>query len=159
MYKIEKITSKYDYIISEIIKNVGLEFGAIGNGYGTADKEVNNMSMYYHDEERAQYLIALINEAVVGGCGIAKFVNDPNTCELKKLFLLKEARGLGVGKDLTIKSINYAKTVGYKQCYLETTSHMTSAVKLYESIGFTHLTKALQGTIHQSCDVWMLLKF
>jgi putative acetyltransferase len=33
---------------------------------------------------------------------------------------------------------------------------MTSAISLYEKLGFKHLAKPLAGTIHNGCDVWML---
>jgi putative acetyltransferase len=36
---------------------------------------------------------------------------------------------------------------------------MTSAIALYEKLGFTHLERPLDGTIHGGCDVWMLKAF
>ena len=40
--------------------------------------------------------------------------------------------------------------------HLDTLQSMTSAIVLYEKLGFEHLDKPLEGTIHNSCDVWML---
>lgn len=152
----KEISRKYDQKISEIILKVGEEFGAVGEGFGPGDQEVLNMSLHYADEKDSLYLIAIHDEEVVGGCGIAPFHPDKKICELKKLFILPTARGLGIGKQLTLKCLQYAKSKGYKQCYLDTLSNMHSAIALYESLGFVHLDRPIDGTIHNKCDIWML---
>ncbi|MCG7496425.1 GNAT family N-acetyltransferase [Vibrio sp. Of7-15] len=155
-YKIEDIASKYDGEICHIIKEVGKEYGAVGEGFGPSDPEVSCMSQHYSDKTRSLYLVATINGKIVGGSGIAAFNGSDKVCELRKLFLLPESRGLGIGKALTLQCLEYAKSKGYTQCYLDTLTSMTSAVSLYEKLGFTHLDKPLDGTIHSGCDVWML---
>ncbi|CAH0540137.1 GNAT family N-acetyltransferase [Vibrio marisflavi] len=152
----QEITPKYDQEICNIIREVGKEFGAVGEGFGPGDEEVLNMSHYYCDEKISLYLIAINNGEVVGGCGIAPFNSEQMVCELKKLFILPQARGLGIGKALTIKCLEYAKSKGFKKCYLDTLSNMQSAISLYENLGFTHLAQPIDGTIHNKCDVWML---
>lgn len=155
-YKIGNITSEDDKTICRIIKGVGKEYGAIGEGFGPSDPEVIGMSQHYNDKTRSLYLVATINGKIVGGSGIAAFNGSDKTCELRKLFLLPESRGLGIGKALTLQCLEYAKSKGYTQCYLDTLTSMKSAVSLYEKIGFIHLDKPLDGTIHSGCDVWML---
>lgn len=161
-YEIKLIEKEYDEAICQIIKSVGAEYGAIGDGFGPSDPEVLAMSQYYKDEDRSAYFVVLMNNEVVGGGGIASF-NDgtDNTksndiCELRKLFLLPETRGLGIGKALTKQCLDFAKSKDFKQCYLDTLASMTSAIKLYEHLDFKHLKKPIQGTIHGGCDVWML---
>jgi len=153
--KIVEVTPEVDGLVCEIIKNVGEEYGAVGEGYGPSDAEVENMSQHYSDIN-SLYLVAKLNGKVVGGCGVAPFNESSNVCELKKLFLLKESRGYGVGKSLTIQCLEYAKQQGYQQCYLDTLSNMDSAIRLYEKLGFEHLSEPLSGSLHNSCDVWML---
>ena len=155
-YIIEKISPSYDEVICKIIIKVGTEFGAIGEGFGPSDDEVLNMSRHYRAEERAVYFIAKIDGIVVGGGGIASFDETLNICELKKLFLLPEGRGLGIGSTLVKRCLDFARSQGYKQCYLDTLSNMKAAIALYERSGFTHLDKPIGGTIHNSCDVWMI---
>ncbi|WP_023603558.1 GNAT family N-acetyltransferase [Aliivibrio logei] len=155
-YRIVKITPEHDNDICYIIKNVGVEFGAVREGFGPSDDEVLEMSKHYHEKNRSRYLILLLNGRVVGGCGIAPFDSSDTTCELRKLFLLPEARGRGFGKTMADKILNFAKEAGFTQCYLDTLSSMKSAVKLYENLGFEHLPKPIDGTLHNGCDVWML---
>lgn len=155
-YQVISISKEHDAIVCEIIKAVGAEHGAVGEGYGPSDPEVNCMSEHYLDQTRSLYLVALVDGKVVGGCGIAQFADDENVCELRKLFLLPESRGLGLGKTLTESCLTYAKSKGYLQCYLDTLSNMKPAISLYERLGFEHLEQPLMGTEHSSCDVWML---
>ncbi|WNO60220.1 GNAT family N-acetyltransferase [Rheinheimera sp. MMS21-TC3] len=153
---ITEISPQYDAKIAEVIKQVGAEFGAIGEGFGPSDPEVEAMSQHYHAYDASRYFIALVNNKVVGGSGIAPFNGSSEVCELRKLFLLPQSRGLGIGKTLTEKCLEYAKSSGYSQCYLDTLHSMTTAIALYELLGFKHLQQPLAGTIHNGCDVWML---
>ncbi len=157
-YQIFEITSEFDADICKVIKSVGIEFGAIGEGFGPSDNEVLQMSQHYNDRYQSKYLLAAIDGEIVGGCGIAKFNDNPEICELKKLFLTPQSRGNGIGKQLCLQLIAYAKGVGYQQCYLDTLANMTSAIALYESLGFNHRQQPLTGTVHNSCDIWMLKK-
>lgn len=150
------ITAIQDDEISQIIKIVGAEFGAIGEGFGPSDAEVLAMSRYYTLDKRSLYLVASVNGHIVGGCGLAPFNDSQQTCELKKLFLLPQGRGLGLGKQLSEQCLAFAKQQGFSQCYLDTLSSMKSAIGLYEKLGFAHLTQPIEGTEHGGCDVWML---
>ena len=155
-YKIEEIKPEHDQKVCQIIKHVGTEYGAIGDGFGPSDPEVLNMSQYYNDKSRSIYLVAIIDGQIVGGCGIAAFNERSDVCELRKLFLLPESRGLGLGKALTVNCLAYAKKKGFGKCYLDTLSNMKSAITLYENLGFQHLPRPLDGSEHSGCDVWML---
>ena len=155
-YDIVRIQPEHDDAVCRIIKKVGKEFGAIGDGFGPSDEEVLSMSKYYNEDNKSVYLVAIIEGSVAGGCGIAPFNNSLEICELRKLFLLPENRGAGIGKDLTLKCLSFARSKGFTQCYLDTLSNMKAAIALYENLGFRHLDEPLGGTIHGGCNVWML---
>ena len=155
-FTIETIKAEHDVKICQVIKSVGAEYGAVGDGFGPSDPEVEAMSHYYKDETNSRYFVVMVNDQVVGGGGIAAFNGSNKVCELRKLFLLPASRGLGLGKNLTQTCLDYATKSGYAQCYLDTLTNMHSAITLYEKMGFKHLDEPLQGTIHGGCDVWML---
>ena len=155
-YQIQEIEPQYDTKVCEIIKNVGEEYGAIGEGFGPSDPEVLAMSQHYDDSSSSLYLVAIVEGNIVGGSGVSAFNGSNEICELRKLFLLPESRGLGLGKKLTESCLDYAKSKGYQKCYLDTLTSMKSAISLYEKLGFQHLDQPLGGTIHSGCDVWML---
>lgn len=158
-FKIVRIRSEFDLAICTIIKETGAEFGAIGEGFGPSDLEVSQMSQHYQLATKSLYLVALIDNKVVGGCGIAPFETSSVTCELRKLFLQPASRGLGIGKALTQQCLDFAKSQGFERCYLDTCSNMDVAIKLYQNIGFDHLAEPLAGTVHNGCDIWMLKQF
>lgn len=161
-YQIRRIQQEDNDAICQIIKSVGAEFGAIGDGFGPSDPEVLAMSEYYNESAKSSYFVVIIENKIVGGGGIAAFYNSnqrhhsSDICELRKVFLLPESRGLGIGKALTKHCLEDAKSKGFKQCYLDTLSSMASAIALYQQLGFKHLTQPIEGTIHGGCDVWML---
>ncbi|MBN51119.1 MAG: GNAT family N-acetyltransferase [Spongiibacteraceae bacterium] len=153
---IQLITARDDDEIGNIIRTVGAEFGAVGEGFGPGDAEVSAMSQHYTPEQGACYWVAKLNDRIVGGGGIAPFNAEKKICELRKLFLLPESRGLGIGKQLLEHCLNFATEVGCAQCYLDSLRTMESAIRLYEQFGFKRLDAPMDGTPHNRCDVWML---
>lgn len=69
---------------------------------------------------------------------------ENSVCELKKMYLLPEGRGLGLGQILLDKVLSYAKKKGYKQCYLETLQSMDKTSRLYKKTGFIWLDKPIE---------------
>ncbi|MFQ5747773.1 MAG: GNAT family N-acetyltransferase [Gemmatimonadota bacterium] len=144
--------------IASIIRSVLAEFGAVGEGYAFSDPEVEAMSTAYADPARAAYFVAEMSGRLIGGGGIGPLEGAaPDICELRKMYLLPEARGFGVGRRLLERCLDTARALGYLRCYLETLRHMVRARALYESYGFTILPAPLGATGHTGCDLWYAL--
>lgn len=75
----------------------------------------------------------------IQGCAFLTRAGDaePDTAQLRLLFLEKHARGAGLGAALLDATIEYARSVGYRDYKLWTNAPLTGARKLYESRGFT----------------------
>jgi ribosomal protein S18 acetylase RimI-like enzyme len=58
---------------------------------------------------------------------------------MKRLFVKPEFRSLGIGKTLTLKSIEYARDMGYKAMRLDTISVMKEAISIYKKYGFEEI--------------------
>jgi len=70
------------------------------------------------------------------GCIAMRKLED-RICEMKRLYLRAEARGLGLGTMLVEKLIEDARTLGYQKMRLDThPPKMGKAVIIYESHGF-----------------------
>ena len=119
------------------------------------DPITDNLFAYYQFPRR-KYFVAELNGKVVGGAGIAPIENqDENYCELQKMYLLKEARGLGIAQELMGKCLDFAKAADYELAYLETFDSMTAAQSLYKKFGFDFVDKPLGNTGHFSCNTHM----
>ncbi|MCL4157078.1 UNVERIFIED_CONTAM: hypothetical protein GTU68_053271 [Idotea baltica] len=133
------------------------EFGATGDGFSIMDKEVDTMYESY-TENRAHFFVLLANEKVIGGAGIAQLAGaDLSICELRKMYYLPEARGIGYGSKMMRVCIDAAKESKFKTIYLETLSSMASANVLYDKFGFTECDGQIGNTGHHKCNSFKTL--
>jgi len=94
---------------------------------------------------------------VLGGGGVAPLEGgEPDVCELRKMYFLPEARGIGAGSAMMLRCLDSARAHGFNRCYLETLTGMDAAQTLYRRHGFTTLAAPLGGTGHFSCDQFYL---
>jgi len=156
--EIRPIESKDNEALSKVIRTALAEFGANKPGTVYFDPTTDALFELFRTP-RSYYYVAVENDKVVGGCGIFPTENLPDgTCELVKLYVAREARGIGLGKQLMEKSMSWAKDNGYKQVYLESMPELTKAVSIYEKVGFKSLIGPLGNSGHDGCDIWMLKK-
>lgn len=90
---------------------------------------------------------------VVGGVGVAAWPGSEDTCELQKLYVASDRRGLGLGRRLLERALEFAGE-HYRRCYLETHSSLEAACGLYRSAGFEFLDAPLPGGEHSAMDMW-----
>lgn len=80
--------------------------------------------------------LASVDENLAGCIALRKL--EDNICEMKRLYVRKDFRGIGLGKSLIEKLIADAQSIGYKKMRLDTyPPKMGKAVSLYESHGFS----------------------
>ena len=98
-----------------------------------------------------------MNGVLAGGVGIFPTKGlPPDTCELVKMYLVPEARGIGLGKSLIEKALAHARETGFKHVYIETMPELSQAMKVYERFGFEYLDRQLGESGHFGCAIWML---
>jgi len=157
MLEIRPIALSDSVAVAGIIRAVMPEFGASGPGFAIHDTEVDNMYQTYN-LPRSRYIVCVVDGKVIGGGGIAPLLGGhPAICELKKMYFLPEARGMGLGQKVLSACLREAKTLGFSECYLETFNTMTKAMELYERNGFKKIPGPLGNTGHFACDTFYKL--
>jgi len=155
-YRLRPIRAEDDPAIAAIIRAVMPEFGATGGGFAIGDPEVDWMSRAYAAPRHA-YFVVEQDGRVLGGAGIAPLAGaDPGVCELRKMYFLPEARGLGAGAAMMTLCLDAAHGFGFTRCYLETFTGMDAAMRLYERSGFTRIDGPMGDTGHGGCDIFYL---
>jgi ribosomal protein S18 acetylase RimI-like enzyme len=79
---------------------------------------------------------ALDGEAVVGTCAAIR-ISD-STFELAKLAVDPAARGHGLGRELCDMVVQFARDRGASDMFLTSHTALTTAIRLYELLGFRH---------------------
>jgi putative acetyltransferase len=154
--QIRPIEQKDNIDIAKVIRGALEEFGA--NKPGTVYFDPTTDALFeLFNTPGSYYYIATIDNKVVGGAGIFPTENLPKgTCELVKLYLHKDARGTGLGKQLLNTAMQWAKENGYIQVYLESMPELSKAVTIYENVGFQRINQPLGNSGHCGCDIWMV---
>ena len=145
--------------LATIVKDTLAEFGANHPGTVYFDPTTDHLYEVFK-KDGSVYFVALMNGKIIGGGGIYPTDGLENeTCELVKMYMLPEARGLGLGRTLIEKCLEFAKGFGYKNVYLETMPELKKAVTVYEKFNFRYLDGPMGNTGHFGCGIWMLKEF
>ena len=142
--------------LAKVVKDTLAEFGANHPNTVYYDPTTDTLFEVFQTP-RSKYFLAELNNKIVGGGGI--YPTDglpPDTCELVKMYLLPEARGLGLGRTLIEKCIETAAENGFKKIYLETMPELKQALNVYEKFGFEFLKGPMGNSGHTGCSLWML---
>lgn len=143
--------------LANIIRTALAEFGANKPGTVYFDPTTDNLYELFRQEGSAYFVAVSDSGALLGGCGIFPTEGLPaGCCELVKMYLSKAARGQGLGRQLIDIALEKARSLGYRQVYLETMPELRQAVSVYEKFGFDYLPGPLGNSGHFGCDVWML---
>ena len=154
---IRPIHAADDPAMAAVIRTVMPTFGACGSGFAINDPEVDWMSRAYAAPRHA-YFVVTRDEHVLGGAGVAPLQGgDADTCELRKMYFLPEARGIGAGSAMMACCLDAARQFGFRQCYLETLTGMDAAMRLYERSGFRRISQPMGATGHGGCNTFYLL--
>lgn len=81
----------------------------------------------------ARYLVACIDDKIVGYCGIWIILDEGH---ITNIAISKEYRNSGIGKELFSTLINYSAQLGVRYITLEVRKSNLIAQKIYSDLGF-----------------------
>lgn len=153
-YTLELIQPADNAAMAIVIRQGLTEFGANRPGFAWQDPELDDLSSAYSGDTTA-YWVVRGRDGVVGGCGIGRLPGLDDCCELQKMYILAEHRGVRLGARLMKVALDFASR-HYHWCYLETMGGMTQAASLYRRSGFIRLPQPVGHTGHNACDHWYI---
>lgn len=81
-------------------------------------------------------------DGALAGCGAFRprpDADEPNACEMKRLFVRRAFRRFGLGRRMAEALIDGARQAGYSAMLLDTLDEMEAARELYASLGFVEV--------------------
>lgn len=76
--------------------------------------------------------------------------------ELTKMAVSPDLRGSGVGRQLMVAALEAFRALDGRELFLESSSQLTPALRLYESVGFRHHPAPRPGSHYARADVYMV---
>jgi GNAT superfamily N-acetyltransferase len=140
------------HFISDMLVN---EFG-IALDFGGRDCDLLKIEQHYNKDGGGCFWVTerIDNNQIIGTAAIRKLEgftsaieNDASaaaaagSCELKRMFLSKPYRGLGIGQQMLENALNFAKSHGYAKVYLYSSRDLAFSRKLYLKNGFADIPR------------------
>jgi GNAT superfamily N-acetyltransferase len=99
-------------------------------------------------DKYAVLLLATVDGAEAGCVALRRIPADALACEMKRLWVDGAFRGLGLGRRLVEKAIDWAKQMGLETMYLDTVpTAMPDANRLYAAMGFERVERYNENPI------------
>ena len=118
--------------VFNILRTVLQGYGLQANPEVT-DKDLSDIKAYYV-EAGGCFRVVEDNGVVIGSYGL--FPISEHGCELRKMYLLPDYQGLGIGKKMMDEALTLAREKGFKEMVLETNTVLAKATRLYQRYGF-----------------------
>lgn len=109
---------------------------------------------------RGALLIARVDGHLAGCCALRPLdtADYPNAAEMKRLYVRRPFRGLGLGRQLAEAMLDAARRAGYDCVLLDTLDDMEAARALYEDLGFDEIPpyyhNPIAGSHYLKADLW-----
>lgn len=125
------------------------------NGSWADETEENVLKAHENSTDFNTYL-ALLEEDVVGYCGLSEYNFDENALYISLLNARYDLHGKGIGRTLVCKAVERTKELGWPRVDLFTWPGNTKSVPLYKRCGFfyekrddnTHLMNFIPGVLN-----------
>lgn len=90
---------------------------------------------------RGTLRLARVDGEAAGCCGLRPIdtVDYANACEMKRLYVRPQFRGLGLGRQLAEEIMEAARLAGYASVLLDTLDTMETARAMYQDLGFIEI--------------------
>ena len=132
-----------------VVKTVLAEYGLgweVGE-CGCSDRDAVEVETYYWQSGGEFWVVEQAGE-IVGTGGYLPIERGEKAAEIRKMYLLPSARGKGLGRYLLAELEQAAAAKGFGEVWVETSTVLAEAVKLYERNGY----RPKSGVETERCD-------
>ena len=120
--------------IRSVLMAVRREFGVVDQT-GVSDDDLNDLESHFFG--RGGVFQVVVDKRLQLHCRLRALCPlNRSRAELCKMYILKRARGKGLGKQMLENLLQAARSAGFTEVWLETNSVLTVATRLYERYGF-----------------------
>ena len=116
-------------LVSSILEEYGFHADPL-----TSEADLNDIRSSYFEKRGAFYVLTDQKGGLAGTAGF--FGLSAEVCKVRKMYVARSHRGLGLGRILLDRVLQEADSRHYQRVLLETSGVMTEAVSLYRSRGF-----------------------
>lgn len=103
--------------------------------FQSVETELQNLPAMYSGQKGSLLLCRTTTGEYAGMVAIRE--KGETVCEMKRLYVLPEYKGHGIGKNLSQMIIEKAVQLGYQTMVLDTLERLQPALQLYTQLGFT----------------------
>ncbi len=122
-------------VVSELFREYQAELN-VDLCFQGFEEELANLPDKYI-EPTGCILLAEHESQIIGCVAVRRTQNF--ICEMKRLYVRPEGRGISAGRLLAEGIIHEAKTLGFKKMQLDTLQRLSAAMALYDKLGFKRI--------------------
>ena len=130
-------------VISTVLAEYGLSWQPT-----EADRDVVEVEQAYL-QSGGEFWVVELQGNIVGTAAYYPITRGEQAVEIRKMYLLPQVRGQGLGRYLLQQLENAIAEKGFKEIWLETASVLSEAVVLYENNGY----QPASGVETARCDL------
>ncbi|MDD3043395.1 MAG: GNAT family N-acetyltransferase [Methanosarcinaceae archaeon] len=117
-------------LVLDVLLEHGFEYDRLKDG------DLRDIEAYYF-EKGGTFFVGLAEDGRVVGTAAVRNINGLR-CEIRRIYLKKEFRGKGHGKELFLAALTFAEK-NFSSVVLKTDTTLTKAIDMYLKHGFTFL--------------------
>ena len=112
--------------------------------------DIDNFQQVY-ENNHGTFLVVLDNKRLIGTGALKRM--DENTAELKRLWLLEEYHGQGIGHRIVMQLFDFARQKGYTRIRLQTGETQIRALEFYKRLGFYEIESYRESMDNISMEI------
>lgn len=137
--------------IIDLVKSILTEFH-FNFDSESSEKDLLDIEKIYINTGGTFIVIENSRNDIIGTIALLRL--DSKNCKLRKMYVDRNFRGLGLGDRLMTQALAKATELNFKTVYLETVHSMKAAISLYRKYGFEILSTKI--TSSPRCDIVMM---